>query len=499
MRLRAFLFVALLARISAAQTPDTSLRVPRPTVSGVVHDSIAHMPLAGAIVQLVAAEPSARFGRTVVSDSLGRFVLRDVPDGRYTIGFFHPMLDSLGIEPPLRAVFVNDQRPVRADLGVPSPARLRAAICGEQAVSESGAGRNARTSAVLVGVVRDARDGAPVAGVMVTGEWFEVTFVREGLVHRIPRLFATSAENGWFAMCNVPSTGTMALTASRGADSTDRIEVQVPEEGFVRRELYLGAARTVVTRDTVQREGPVAPSLRRMRLGDGRLSGTVVTVAGGRPLADALVSIRGGPQTRANDRGEWTLVDAPAGTRMLEVRAIGYYPDRRHVNVVAGSAPVRVALSTLEAVLDTVKVTANRYKEADFLGFQERRRSGTGRYITEADIARQQPLVISDIFRALPGIRVGGGTAGDSDRSIRIRGAAGSEWCSPAIYLDGSFVSSRLTGDDLDTWMRTKDVRGIEIYAGAGVPGQFAQGLRGGLDTAGTPVDPCGSILFWTK
>lgn len=39
----------------------------------------------------------------------------------------------------------------------------------------------------------------------VTGEWLEISFRADGLVRRIPRLVSTTGENGWFAMCNVPS------------------------------------------------------------------------------------------------------------------------------------------------------------------------------------------------------------------------------------------------------------------------------------------------------
>ena len=127
MRVRSLLFVALLARLAAAQATDTIHRAIGATVSGIVRDSIAGMPLAGALVQLLAADSLARFNRTAVSDSLGRFTLGDVADGRYTIGFLHPMLDSLGIEPPLREVYIDGHRPVSVDLAIPSPARIRAA------------------------------------------------------------------------------------------------------------------------------------------------------------------------------------------------------------------------------------------------------------------------------------------------------------------------------------------------------------------------------------
>src|SRR5687768_8460338 len=102
MRFRPLLCVVVLARMAVAQAPEAR-REPAPsTVSGVVHDSIARAPLVGAIVQLVRADSLARLSRTTTSDSLGRFAFVGVPAGRYMLGFFHQMLDSLGVEPLLR-------------------------------------------------------------------------------------------------------------------------------------------------------------------------------------------------------------------------------------------------------------------------------------------------------------------------------------------------------------------------------------------------------------
>ena len=200
MRFRPLLFVMLLARLAAAQAPDTTHRPPGVSVSGIVYDSIARRPLGGAIVQLVIADSLTRAIGTTTSDLLGRFTLADVPAGRYMLGFFHPMLDSLGLEPTVREVRVDGRGPVRANLAIPSPARLRAAICGAPSGPDS--------AAVVVGVVRDARTRAPDAGATVTVEWLEITFTPgEGISRHIEHLVATTAENGWFAMCNVPSRG----------------------------------------------------------------------------------------------------------------------------------------------------------------------------------------------------------------------------------------------------------------------------------------------------
>ncbi|MFN2637567.1 MAG: carboxypeptidase regulatory-like domain-containing protein [Gemmatimonadaceae bacterium] len=477
MPLRLLLLVTLLARPLLVLAQDTTHRESGAVVTGIVHDSIARAPLAGAMVQVVVADNLATLVRTAVSDSLGRFNLGRVPKGHYMVGFFHPMLDSLGVDAPLRDMYVDDEQPVRADLAIPSPARLRAAICG------AGSGRD--SSAVLVGVVRDARNQQPVAGVTVTGEWLELSLSPNGLVRRLPHLVATTAANGWFAMCNVPTAGTVALLASRGADSTDMIEVLVPPEGFARRELYLGPTQTVlIAGDSIRRTDTIARAPRRLHRGDAHLSGTVVAAVGGQPVSAAHVGIIDGPQTVANERGEWTLSEAPIGTRMLEVRAVGYYPDRRPVHVVADAPAVHVALSTLKAVLDTVRVSARRLNR-DRTGFLERRHSGIGHYITVEDIELRAPLVTSDLFRNRPGVKLEYDDTG-VEKQILVRGGAG-EWCAPSIYLDGHLIPG-LTADDIDVWVHPKEVAGIEIYPGLGAPTQFQEDMSG-----------CGSILIWTK
>jgi hypothetical protein len=475
MHSRLLLLLVLLTRLSEAQVTDNH-RAPGASVNGVVYDSIARLPLRGAIVQLMSADSLRHFSGATASDSLGRFAFDSVPDGRYLLGFFHPMLDSLGLQPTLREVSVSGSRAMRADLAIPSPARLRTTICGPQSSPDA--------NGLVVGVVRGARDGAPISGAAVAGEWLELSITAKGVVRRVPRLVATTGENGWFAMCNVPSAGTMTFMASHGADSTDVIEVQVPAVGFLRRELYLGSARTVLTGETSSLDDTLAAP-RRLHVGDGRLSGTVVAAVGGLPLAGAQVNIVDGPRTRANARGEWTLVAAPMGTRMLEVHAVSYYPERRSVDIVAGAEVVRVALSTFKSVLDTVKVVAGRTDDRERAGFVERRRSGIGSYLTPDDIARRRPVVTSDLFRMMPGVRVEGDTSG-FEKQLMVRGSQ-ARWCKAAIYLNGHHVDG-LSADDINGMVSPNEIAAIEVYAGSSVPPQFQEILSG-----------CGSIVIWTK
>jgi hypothetical protein len=443
-RLALLAFVSLAARLTNAQA-DPAQRAPGARVRGEVYDSIAHAPLARATVQLVAADDPSK-ALTTESDSSGQFAFDNIPVGQYRLGFFHEMLDSLGIDPPLKSVNVTSTKPVIADLGIPSGRRLRNAICGAGSEKDSGA--------VIAGFVRDSK-GAAASGVTVAGDWLEYSIGRGGINRQMARRTAKTADNGWYALCNVPSGGIVALVANRGTDSTGVVEVQVPTDGFLRREIFLGRAMT------------------------GRISGTVLTAIGYRPLADAQIMIVGGPQTRTNEKGEFTLANAPEGTRMLEVRALGYYPDRRQVNVVENSPPVRVTLSTLKAVLDTVRIRATRLALDE--GFARRKRMGLGKFITPEDILKFSPVNTSDMFKRLPGIRI------DTDQdSIKMRGAF-EDYCNAAVFIDGQYMSF-LTIEDIDSWVPPSRLAGIEVYSGSFIPAELQVGLHG-----------CGSIAIWTK
>jgi hypothetical protein len=426
------------------------------TISGVVYDSIAHAPLDGATIQLVSADGSSRVARSAESDSLGHYVVANLPAGRYSVGFFHPVLETLGIEPPLRPISVEGNKPMRVDLGTPGVPQYRAAVCGPEYA--------ARPGAIIVGIVRDARDLSALPATKVTAQWMEMTFTKNGTVRKFPSAAATTAPNGWFALCDLPSPGTISLLAARGADSLERLEVDIPETGVVRKELYF------------------APSA---RASDGRIFGTVLTAEGGRPVVGAKVAISGGPETRTNDRGEWTIIGAPYGTRVMEVRAIGFYPDRRPVNVIAEAAPVRVKLSTMRAVLDTIKVSASRVAY-DASGFMNRRRAGNGKFFTAQEIDVRGGVVTSDIFRSVPGLTVER-DPNTGEPAISMRGPFG--YCGPTVFLNGNRLPGIHAGD-IDDIVSLKEVKGVEIYSEASVPGEFKDFTR---------MDSCGSIVIWTK
>lgn len=83
-----------------AQSPGGQRRGSGATISGFVRDKASKAPLAVAWAQLPAAEGGATVARNVYTDMLGHFASDVVADGRYLLGFTHPLLDSLGVDVP---------------------------------------------------------------------------------------------------------------------------------------------------------------------------------------------------------------------------------------------------------------------------------------------------------------------------------------------------------------------------------------------------------------
>ncbi|MBC7842009.1 MAG: carboxypeptidase regulatory-like domain-containing protein, partial [Gemmatimonadaceae bacterium] len=229
------LLSAHLPRVATAQAPRAGQAA---SVSGIVFDSIALKPLTAARVELVNADSVSAPARTVDTDTLGHFRFADVRPGRYLVGFLHPMLDSIGVESTPRAITVEvSDADMRVDLALPSSRSLRLAICGATAVIDS--------SALIIGVVRDATTRSALASSNVRVEWADLTIGVGGLKRSIARRTYDTQETGWFALCGAPAGGTILLSASHGSDSTEALELEIPASAFLRRDLFFGAARDV--------------------------------------------------------------------------------------------------------------------------------------------------------------------------------------------------------------------------------------------------------------
>ena len=464
--------------VALAQRTETTRAPGGVSVGGIVFDSLGRAPLVDAIVQLVNADSLSIAAATAVSDSLGRFAFDGVRPGRYLLGFLHPMLDSLGIEPKPREVIVDGSISMRVDLAIPSPRTLRLALCGAAAVADS--------EAVVIGFARRASDRRAVDSAVVGAQWIEMVLETGRVTRSTARRAVATQETGWFAICGAPSGGTVLLTAAHGTDSTEALKLEVPASGYLRRDLYFGAARTV-SGDTASLPGDSLSLARVPRLtGDGRLTGTVVAANGDRPLPGARVSIMNGPQTRADARGAWTLTGVPTGTRTLDVRAVAHYPVTMPVDVVEGSAPVRVSMLTLQSVLDTVRITAARKGNANLLDFLRRKRtSGAGRFLTSDDVASRNPVYTTDLFRSIPGMFFARDQNGD-EVLVQRSNTFSSPNCRVSVYMNGMSLRG-MTANDINGYVRPNDVIGIEVYSAAGAPPQFSE------------QNGCGSVVIWSR
>jgi hypothetical protein len=445
-------------------------------VSGLVTDSLASKPLNDAAVQLVMTGTGERFTLAAMTDAEGIFEFPVVPEGDYLIGFLHPVLDSLGLEPIVRALSVRaGQQEIRADLATPGPGRLKEAFCGTGFAPDGG---------LIIGFVRSSDGGAALAGATVLAEWLEMSIRRREIGQQTARRAATSGENGSFVLCDVPSPGSVVLQAELGLESADRLEIDVPASGLIRRDLYLG--EEYATDD----EGwtPTADRMRitpAIRTGNGRLTGKVIAADGGWPLPGATVRVVDGVQTETDSRGEWILTGAPSGTRVLEVLAPNYLSVHRTVDIIEGAGPVYITLPRLAAVLDTLRVVARSRSNLAMSGFEQRRRSsGAGHFLTAEDIARFRLWNTSRLFDFMPGLRR---TRASSGEEIYLMSSVFGGDCVPDVFING-LPFQNLVSQNLDELIQPRDIAGMEVYREPHVPAEFRLGMSG-----------CGSVVVWTK
>lgn len=446
------------------------------TISGVVFDSLTMRGLAGASVQIADANGRA-WSQTVTADDGGGFRITDVPAGTFLLGFFHPKLDSLLLASQVLRVDVRNEQPVQVRLAIPSAASIVRSLCGAKAVSDS--------TGLLIGYLRSAESSMPRPSGTVTVRWTEIIIQRNSIQRETPTVNASTGTTGLFAVCGLPIGTPLLLHAASATDSSGSFELTVPPTGLLHRDVFIAPLdrTTVAVSDS-------APAVEMLR-GSGLLRGQVVG-ATGRPIPGARVMVWGtGIETTTNTDGQFSLTQLPAGTHTLEVRAVGFAPAQRAVDIVQGAAgATEVELATLGITLDTVRVTAQRVYASQRLTDFERRlkmRTGTGHLIDETEIERRRPLVLTDLLRTIPGVQVLPGRRSGDD--VYMRGGMailGSGLCRPDLYVDGV----RVVNDPLfpfNSMAPMSEIRAVEVYPHAALVPAELQTLNG-----------CGVIVVWT-
>jgi len=454
-------------------------------VRGVVYDSSAGVPLAGAVVQLAPADRSTERVISVLADSSGRFQADGLAAGVWVVGFSHAALDAYGFDMPSGTVEVAAGDSVTVTLGLPGVRGLYRAVCGAPAaVGDPVAG--------LLGVVRDADTDVPAAGAQLSIAWSALE-VANG-VRLVPRRVTVATEaDGTFSACGLPADVALAvrLESGPGADSTwtsGDLEVTVPPGTLAR--LTVTAGRAVLAsgeaaRDSAAGAGVAAagPAL----AGEARLLGTVVDPQGA-PVANARIAVLdAGREGVTDERGAFVLAGLPSGTWMVEVRALGYTPSRMPVGLSrTRPARVAVALSTPVYTLKGVAVMARTAVRTRLLDELHERTRRSGRLITEEELARRRPSRLTDALHMVPGLQVvpvfGNGVNGTAQQ---LRGRFR---CVPSVFIDGQPI--RGGADELDLWVHPAAVLAVEVYPSMnGLPGQYITGMG----------RPCAVVAVWTK
>jgi hypothetical protein len=446
---------------------------------GTVYDSLAHKPLAAAVVDLAPAPNTAGTAAGTTSDSLGHYEFDGVAQGTYILGFFHPRLDSLGIDAPIQQVSVGSAARARVDLAVPSAKRIRDAVCH--------ASSNADSSGMLVGHVQSAATGGMVEGATVTAQWALLWLANGHLTRTVPTARATTSSSGWFAFCSLPSTAPVSVQVANGGDSSGVIAVDVPAEGVTMRTFYIANVKTVTlaSPDTSTVPDSLPAPEERVYRGPGLLKGVVRNGVNNDPLPGVRLTVQGTGLTAAsNAKGEFSLDQLPLGTQMLLARKVGYMPGEAAVDILP-DAPghAELVMPTIESVMDTVKVFADRVYDTDRNGFRSRQKLGIGHYFDPDQVARIAPFETTDLLRRVPSVRI---SYSGLDHTVLMRGVWGD--CSPEVYVDGTYMTGMLAGE-LDTMVLPEAVAGMEVYTSPmEAPPQFQMGRNA-----------CGVIVVWTR
>jgi hypothetical protein len=433
-------------------TTQPSLDTVRGAVTGTVYDSLRQRPLVGATVVIDGTMYSAK------TDGIGRYHIDSVPVGQYRMGFFHPVLDSLGLASAVQNVTVQGGATAHVDMGVPSVATISAAVCPPSA-------RQPNTG-IVAGVVRDANTGAPLPGAVVVLSWMGMRVSGGRLINMLQATNATADKRGSYWVCGVPSGTTITVRATSGTHSSGQAELQVVNQGLALRDISLvmaaadGAAPNTVV-------GGVA------RTGTATLIATVKSPEG-IPLEHAQASVLGTTISGTSDAaGIVRLANLPPGTQTMEVRMIGFRPHRMTVDLrPKDTTRVTVVIHQRVVVLDSMKVIGKRRN--DWLqGFDRRQKQGFGHFLTRKDIEDHAVIDLTDAFRTVPGVRV---VWTGSDYTLAMsRATSLSGSCPITYYIDGMPVS-----DFNINWLQPPDVEAIEIYQPGQAPPQFSGGMGEG-------------------
>lgn len=454
------------APAAAPQAPSKANGV----ILGTIYDSLGARPLRGADVRLDGTE------HTATTDAAGAFRIAGVPAGEYVLAFDHAEFDSLGVGLPYGRVRVTAGDTVAVLLTTPSVGTIARGLCS---------GLDVDTAGVLLGAVRRAGAGAPLAGARVTARWTEWVPAGAELRKTERTLEATADASGIYRLCGAPNDVAVQLTATPAAGAG------IPDlrTGSVVVDLH---GRTVTLREVAVRVFAADSVAGAPSRADAATLVLRVVDASERPVAGAQLRAAGRevPLGVSDEQGQLRAINLPAGSQSFQLLALGYQPRTVSADLRAGrtaESVVRVG-PRVATQLSEVRVVA-RGTGWDRSGFEERRRSGQGHYLTADEVRARQPTYFSQLAVGQLGFDVIPGRNGSAGYQILSRRSGSINLDCPVQYFVDGAPLQVASGTSVDDVVNPSDIRGVEFYPGIGtVPARFNLGSR----------NACGTIAIWT-
>jgi TonB-linked SusC/RagA family outer membrane protein len=178
----------------------------------------------------------------------------------------------------------------------------------------------------------------------------------------------------------------------------------------------------------------------------GTVQGTVTDAITMRPLSGAQITVTGPTLgTYTNAQGRFTILNVPAGERVIRAQMISYAAQNLTLNVQAGAVTTAdFSLSATAVELEGVVVTA--------LGIERQQRAvGVAtQQLSDQDLSRVEPNIVNALTGKVSGVHItNAGPQGGSSRIV-IRGASSITGNNqPLFVIDGIPIDNsapRLTG-----------------------------------------------------
>lgn len=233
--------------------------------------------------------------------------------------------------------------------------------------------------------------------------------------------------------------------------------------------------------------GWVAASDSVAQVGSATLSGRVTDKSTGAGIANArLVLLSDSRSVTTDSLGRYEFRGMPSGVSQITVIATPYPAlnfavslidlERRVRPVVLDSTAAGRAAQQLPALGVSAPVRVPNYR---LVGFERRRISGRGQYLTEDQIVQSGAFNVPDAIKGMRGVSYQCGGGG----GCFVRMARAPARCMPEWVVDDQVMN------DFGPSTPIRDVVAIEVYTGpTEVPGEFA-GRNAG----------CGVIALWTR